>query len=786
MNESKVSSDGEPPLPNEDMDWSNDFSDCDVAGDGDVDHVVSEFPKKGERDNEKLFVNSDSDITRKESTVLLYSYAQRFKVPQVQLSYLLKLLQTHTGKGAKLPSSKYLLEKHLEPDFSHVKKCLYCDTCEVTVNQSDTECPNCESEINGKNLLRSGKYYLQFDVRHSLRELLEIDEIGSKLLQSFQRRHDTRNTLSDITDGACYKSLELGCYDFTCSINTDGVSVFESSNHSLWPIFLSLNELPYRDRRKHTTLVAMWNGRGKPTFSTFLTNFVEQCNQIATEGITWTHRGKEITSKVLFICICADSGARCYLQGIKQFNGFFSCPWCLIPGETLQLESGGHKTIFPPSDIEHEKRTSDSFKQHLLELYDQIENGRVREDVYGIISFSPFVQLKGLDMVSGFTVDYMHTALLGVLRTFTNMFLDSKNNKNPYYLGPDNQSEVTTRLQHCRVAYEVNRSTRDLSDIAYWKANEWKAWLIVCIPILKGILPEDNLKHLAKFVTGITLLSKDKITHNDISLAEKLLKEFNDEAPELYGKQVCTFNMHIVTHFPDCVRNWGPLWGYSLFQFENENGKLMKMFSGTTKVGMQIARQICIQQAVRSTAASSMVSKEAIQLHKELSHNLKSYKHSVKCDKGVTLVGPRKVYKLNDVETKMLQNQKYSLTDVDTLWSYKHFFVNGRKFCHTQADSKRFCNSIALIAGKYYTIKKIILILYTCGKTLPVVFCNELYSSIHQYLEEAKSVFKVTGKSDKTSIIECKYISNTKFITIVNDDYRPLYLSKLLNSTELE
>jgi hypothetical protein len=212
----------------------------------------------------------------------------------------------------------------------------------------------------------------------------------------------------------------------------------------------------------------------------------------------------------------------------------------------------------------------------------------------------------------------------------------------------------------------------------------------------------------------------------------------------------------------------------------------MKMFSGTTKVGMQIARQICIQQAVRSTLASSMVSKEALELHKELTNNLKTYKHSVKCDKGVTSVGPRKPYKLNDVETKMLENQKFSLTGIDTLWAYKHFFVNGRKFCNTQADSKRFCNSVALIGGKYYTINKIILILYASEKSLPVVFCNELYSSIHQYLEEAKSVLKVTGKSDKTSIIECKYISNTKFITIVNDDYRPLYLSKLLNSTELE
>jgi hypothetical protein len=78
--------------------------------------------------------------------------------------------------------------------------------------------------------------------------------------------------------------------------------------------------------------------------------------------------------------------------------------------------------------------------------------------------------------VDGFVVDYMHTALLGVLKTYTLMLIDSKNHKEPYYLGSLAQQKINVALLRCKVPSEVNRPTRDLKDVAYWKANEWKSW----------------------------------------------------------------------------------------------------------------------------------------------------------------------------------------------------------------------------------------------------------------------------------------------------------------------
>jgi hypothetical protein len=51
-----------------------------------------------------------------------------------------------------------------------------------------------------------------------------------------------------------------------------------------------------------------------------------------------------------------------------------------------------------------------------------------------------------------------------------------------------------------------------------------------------------------------------------------------------------SFNVHLLLHVANCVCNWGPLWGYSAYTFEDFYGKLLQMFNGTQKVGNQIVQ----------------------------------------------------------------------------------------------------------------------------------------------------------------------------------------------------
>lgn len=64
--------------------------------------------------------------------------------------------------------------------------------------------------------------------------------------------------------------------------------------------------------------------------------------------------------------------------------------------------------------------------------------------------------------------------------------------------------------------------------------------------------------------------------------------KFVVQVSEMYGKEHCSYNVHLLTHLAESVRQWGMLWANSAFVYEDINGKLLKLFSGTQCVPFQI------------------------------------------------------------------------------------------------------------------------------------------------------------------------------------------------------
>ena len=80
---------------------------------------------------------------------------------------------------------------------------------------------------------------------------LVIDDEFWRLLQ--KRPESSSDTISDIYDGAEYSRLcqsggflcrQTNPANISLSFNTDGVSLFHSSQTGIWPIYLVINELP--------------------------------------------------------------------------------------------------------------------------------------------------------------------------------------------------------------------------------------------------------------------------------------------------------------------------------------------------------------------------------------------------------------------------------------------------------------------------------------------------------------------------------------------------------------
>ena len=73
------------------------------------------------------------------------------------------------------------------------------------------------------------------------------------LNENLHKRNGTGRGYTDIYDGTVYQRLvSEGFFSqpshISLMFNTDGLPVFRSSGFSFWPLYLFVNELPYRMR----------------------------------------------------------------------------------------------------------------------------------------------------------------------------------------------------------------------------------------------------------------------------------------------------------------------------------------------------------------------------------------------------------------------------------------------------------------------------------------------------------------------------------------------------------
>ncbi len=159
-------------------------------------------------------------------------------------------------------------------------------------------------------------------------------------------------------------------------------------------------------------------------------------------------------------------------------------------------------------------------------------------------------------------MDYMHCCLLGIMNLLLSLWFESKNHNRDFYIGRPNQEKIIdTIIAMLRLPRTFTRQPRCIGDRAYYKASEYLNFLLYYGPvILDGILPAKYLEHFSLLSKAIFLFSKDSISPSDFNTAESSLKKFHLEFSKLYGEQNLVYNTHLLTHIPECVRDFGPLW----------------------------------------------------------------------------------------------------------------------------------------------------------------------------------------------------------------------------------
>ncbi|XP_011689954.1 PREDICTED: uncharacterized protein LOC105451282 [Wasmannia auropunctata] len=156
-----------------------------------------------------------------------------------------------------------------------------------------------------------------------------------------------KNEIGDITDGSEYvrvnSRINRGQYDLTLVLNTDGLSLVNSSKSYCWPLIFVIAELPEYLRMSFMVMIGLWyDDTCKPLMNVFLQPFCSKLRNCFYNGICWTYpeTNEQIISKIVAPLIIADAPARVQIQNILSFNGKYGCNICEIKMKKCKKISG--------------------------------------------------------------------------------------------------------------------------------------------------------------------------------------------------------------------------------------------------------------------------------------------------------------------------------------------------------------------------------------------------------------------------------------------------------------
>lgn len=381
--------------------------------------------------------------------------------------------------------------------------------------------------------------------------------------------------------------------------NTDGASVFKSSNYSIWPLYFVINELPVHKRwcTHNVILGRLWFGPQKPNMLTFLKPFTESISNLQTNGVEVysPDTSSNFVCRAMLLCGSCYLPAKAVVLNMKQYNGEYGCSHCLQSGKRLKLDTGGTVHVYPyiQSNPTGPKCTEEQTKMHAREA---VSMGKAKFGVKGPCWLST---IPDYSIIDGNTIDYMHSVLLGVTKMLLGLWFDSQHSTDLWYCG-NKVEEADSKLLQIKPPVNISRLPRSMQNHrGYWKALEYQAWLLFySIPVMFNILPVEYLAHHMLLVEAIYILLSSSISSLMLEKAERLIKHYCFKMASYYSECQMTANIHQLLHLPYIVSSFGPLNAYSCFAFENLNGCLLHFIKGTQHVEMQIIEAVCKAQTL--------------------------------------------------------------------------------------------------------------------------------------------------------------------------------------------
>lgn len=750
----------------------------------DTDNItITNDPNK--KHNIIMFENSK--MTFDEVVQMLHSYCIRFNCSDEARLALFNMTNIWAGPNfSALMSSKYMINKRLDLPEKLNQYVFYCTECnsllgkfykkDLCIANNYRYCSGCKKKYKISTNYRN--YFISTDVKFQLQTLLQNSNLCKILLQNIsdiehRLRNKYSNTIVDVYDGEMYKILYYNKRKsttlLTFNFNLDGAPISKSSKSSMWPIQLIINELPRKIRSRYILLAGIWIAKSEPNsqfMNLYLRVFFEQIRDLMKNGI---FINVENDKKYHFIlqplCSSVDSVARPIIQNRIQYNGYFGCSWCYQRGEYFK---GAMRYPFMDDDP--------PLRDHASYINDMKYAEKVCRPFKGVKSFAEITNLENFDCIWGFSYDYMHGLLLGVVCTLWTKFWSNVGTEK-YNLSKTDKKNIERRLLNIKMPSEIHRLPRSFNN-GKWKATEWRSWVLYLgVPCLLKILNTKYLSSFALLVRCAHKLLSEVIIVEDLQKCRTDFMYFTAQCEELYGKRSMNFNTHALLHVVDHIFKSGPLPLTSAFPYENGIFLLKQKLTGPKGAIIQMSRRL-VQRTMLETELCNAPDNNSSRFCKALFHNYISLGGTgLVTNSGVTLLASDnnidyniKQVLFNNIVDVRLENVKAFNKAV-----YKNVLYTATCYKREKKTDDRFFEDIL---GNMIEIFKFILY-----KTEPYILGHK-YNVKCLNIENViiDSIFEIISKSDNLQLFAFSDIKKK----IVHINVESGYFCQMPNTYEVQ
>lgn len=117
---------------------------------------------------------------------------------------------------------------------------------------------------------------------------------------------------------------------------------------------------------------------------------------------------------------------------------------------------------------------------------------------------------------------------------------------------------------------EFQRSPRSLKNIHFWKATEFRQFVLYTgIIALKNNVHDDVFYHFLLLHCAYRILSCDRLVKTALLTAQNMLEKFVLDFVVIYGEDQISYNVHNLLHLSECVKQFGIVDSFSAFKNEN-------------------------------------------------------------------------------------------------------------------------------------------------------------------------------------------------------------------------